>query len=166
MALGQENENPNRKFARNRPSLILLADRLTPGSWGRAPFMKPRLFSDFAEYQLFDQEGATWQGGLDRVLCMRAGHEDDAIIPRRWVDAARCYHPTSEQDIFIRVPQKMVFRPSLHYTQEFIIGISVYSCGIFCLDFERKPSFFIAPYYGFDALFLRDQPGLKHLKGS
>ena len=60
LATGQENENPNRCFAGNRPSSIILAKRLDPGHMGRllALYEAKIVFQGFAWYiNSFDQEG-------------------------------------------------------------------------------------------------------------
>jgi glucose-6-phosphate isomerase len=81
MAMGQENENPNRRFAGNRPSLILLADRLTPRIMGAllALYEAKIVFQGFCwNINSFDQEGVQLGKVLaNRVLtCMRAGRDD------------------------------------------------------------------------------------------
>jgi glucose-6-phosphate isomerase len=60
LATGQENDNPNRRFAGNRPSVILMADRLTPGTMGAllALYEAKVVFQGFVwNINSFDQEG-------------------------------------------------------------------------------------------------------------
>ena len=60
LAVGQEEENPNRRFAGNRPSSILLVDRLTPESMGAllALYEAKVAFQGFIwNINSFDQEG-------------------------------------------------------------------------------------------------------------
>jgi glucose-6-phosphate isomerase len=60
LALGREDENPNRFFAGNRPSLILLADRLTPKTMGAllALYEHRIVLQGFCwNVNSFDQEG-------------------------------------------------------------------------------------------------------------
>lgn len=60
LATGQPNENPNRCFAGNRPSAVLLADRLTPCAMGAllALYEAKVVFQGFVwNINSFDQEG-------------------------------------------------------------------------------------------------------------
>lgn len=60
LAVGQEEENPNRRFPGNRPSSILLADRLTPATMGAllALYEAKVVFQGFLwNINSFDQEG-------------------------------------------------------------------------------------------------------------
>ena len=81
MAMGQENDNPNRRFAGNRPSLILLADKLTPRIMGAllALYEAKIVFQGFCwNINSFDQEGVQLGKVLaNRVLAfMRDGQGD------------------------------------------------------------------------------------------
>lgn len=70
LAMGQENENPNKVFPGNRPSLMLLADKLTPYALGSllAFYEHKVAFQGFAwEINSFDQEGVQ----LGKVLAKR-----------------------------------------------------------------------------------------------
>lgn len=60
LATGQNNDNPNRRFAGNRPSSILLADRLTPKTMGALLALyeaKIALQGFLWNINSFDQEG-------------------------------------------------------------------------------------------------------------
>jgi glucose-6-phosphate isomerase len=60
MACGQESNNPNKYFAGNRPSSMLIADRLTPEAMGAllALYEAKIVFQGFAwNINSFDQEG-------------------------------------------------------------------------------------------------------------
>jgi glucose-6-phosphate isomerase len=60
MAVGQSNDNPNKKFPGNRPSCLLFADRLTPKVMGAllATYEAKIAFQGFAwNINSFDQEG-------------------------------------------------------------------------------------------------------------
>jgi glucose-6-phosphate isomerase len=60
LATGQESDNPNRRFAGNRPSSILMADRLTPRAMGAllALYEAKVVFQGFIwNINSFDQEG-------------------------------------------------------------------------------------------------------------
>jgi glucose-6-phosphate isomerase len=60
LASGQESDNPNRRFPGNRPSVLLLADRLTPGVMGAllALYEAKIVLQGFAwNINSFDQEG-------------------------------------------------------------------------------------------------------------
>jgi len=70
MARGQENENPNKRFPGNRPSVMLLADRLTPRIMGAllALYEAKIVFQGFCwNINSFDQEGVQ----LGKVLASR-----------------------------------------------------------------------------------------------
>ena len=70
MAMGQENENPNRRFPGNRPNLILLADRLTPKIMGAllALYEAKVVFQEFCWNIIsFDQKGVQ----LGKILVSR-----------------------------------------------------------------------------------------------
>jgi glucose-6-phosphate isomerase len=70
MAMGQENDNPNKRFPGNRPNLILLADRLTPTVMGAllALYEAKIVFQGFCwNINSFDQEGVQ----LGKVLAVR-----------------------------------------------------------------------------------------------
>jgi glucose-6-phosphate isomerase len=74
LAVGQKNENPNRRFAGNRPNSILLADQLTPLSMGAllAIYEAKIAFQGFIwNINSFDQEGVQ----LGKILANRLlGH--------------------------------------------------------------------------------------------
>jgi len=74
LATGQKNVNPNKRFAGNRPSSILIADRLTPRTMGAllALYETKVVFQGFAwNINSFDQEGVQ----LGKVLANRLlGH--------------------------------------------------------------------------------------------
>ena len=70
MATGQKHDNPNRRFAGNRPNSILVADRLTPRSMGAllALYENKIAFQGFCwNINSFDQEGVQ----LGKVLADR-----------------------------------------------------------------------------------------------
>jgi glucose-6-phosphate isomerase len=70
LATGQEHDNPNRRFAGNRPNSVLLADRLTPRSMGAllALYENKIAFQGFCwNINSFDQEGVQ----LGKVLADR-----------------------------------------------------------------------------------------------
>ncbi len=70
LATGQKNDNPNRRFPGNRPSSILLADRLTPETMGAllALYEAKIVFQGFLwNINSFDQEGVQ----LGKVLAGR-----------------------------------------------------------------------------------------------
>ncbi|MFC1523874.1 glucose-6-phosphate isomerase [Thermodesulfobacteriota bacterium] len=60
LATGKEDENPNRRFAGNRPNVLLMADRLTPYTMGSllALYEAKIVFQGFVwDINSFDQEG-------------------------------------------------------------------------------------------------------------
>ncbi|BHH81744.1 glucose-6-phosphate isomerase [Desulforhopalus sp. 52FAK] len=70
MAVGQESENPNKKFQGNRPSSLILANKLTPEVMGAllAVYEAKIVFQGFAwNINSFDQEGVQ----LGKVLAGR-----------------------------------------------------------------------------------------------
>ena len=70
LAMGQENENPARRFPGNRPNLVLIADRLTPKSMGAllALYEHKIAYQGFCwNINSFDQEGVQ----LGKVLATR-----------------------------------------------------------------------------------------------
>ncbi len=70
LAVGQEHDNPNKCFQGNRPSSVLLADKLTPKTMGRllALYEAKIVFQGFAwNINSFDQEGVQ----LGKVLATR-----------------------------------------------------------------------------------------------
>jgi glucose-6-phosphate isomerase len=80
MAIGQKNENPNKRFPGNRPNAILLANRLTPKVMGAllALYEAKIVFQGFCwNINSFDQEGVQLGKLLaNRVLdLMRHGQE-------------------------------------------------------------------------------------------
>ncbi|OGQ86012.1 MAG: glucose-6-phosphate isomerase [Deltaproteobacteria bacterium RIFOXYD12_FULL_56_24] len=86
LATGQANENPNRSFAGNRPSAVLMADRLTPYTMGAllALYEAKVVFQGFIwNINSFDQEGV--QLGkklagrlLDHLAARREGQDGAA----------------------------------------------------------------------------------------
>lgn len=85
LATGQEHDNPNRRFAGNRPSAILLADRLTPCTMGAllALYEAKVVFQGFMwNINSFDQEGVQLGKKLaGRLLDHFAGVRRDADFP-------------------------------------------------------------------------------------
>ncbi len=60
MAIGKEDENPNKRFGGNRPNVVLMGDRLTPRSMGAllALYEAKIVFQGFCwNVNSFDQEG-------------------------------------------------------------------------------------------------------------
>ncbi len=82
LALGKEDDNPNRRFSGNRPSLLLLADHLDPRSMGAllALYEARIVFQGFAwNINSFDQEGVQLGKLLaTRLLAAMAGGETAA----------------------------------------------------------------------------------------
>ena len=79
LAVGQDNANPNKRFAGNRPNSLLLADRLTPETMGAllALYENKVAFQGFAwNINSFDQEGVQ----LGKVLANRLL---DLMVARR-----------------------------------------------------------------------------------
>lgn len=81
LATGQPHENPNRSFAGNRPSAVLLADRLTPYTMGAllALYEAKVVFQGFIwNVNSFDQEGVQLGKKLaTRLLAHYAGLRQD-----------------------------------------------------------------------------------------
>lgn len=81
MAVGQKNDNPNRKFPGNRPSLILLADRLTPRVMGSllSLYEAKIIFQGFCwNINSFDQEGVQLGKVLaGRILALMQEEQED-----------------------------------------------------------------------------------------
>ncbi|HIJ91029.1 MAG: glucose-6-phosphate isomerase [Desulfobulbaceae bacterium] len=81
LATGQADENPNRCFAGNRPSTVLLADRLTPYAMGAllALYEAKVVFQGFIwNINSFDQEGVQLGKKLaTRLLAHYAGLRQD-----------------------------------------------------------------------------------------
>ena len=81
LATGQPNENPNRCFAGNRPSAVLIADRLTPYTMGAllALYEAKVVFQGFIwNINSFDQEGVQLGKKLaTRLLTHYAGLRED-----------------------------------------------------------------------------------------
>jgi glucose-6-phosphate isomerase len=70
MAMGQFSDNPNRNFPGNRPSCLLLADKLTPQVMGAllAVYEAKIVFQGFVwNINSFDQEGVQ----LGKILATR-----------------------------------------------------------------------------------------------
>ncbi|MBU3935949.1 MAG: glucose-6-phosphate isomerase [Proteobacteria bacterium] len=82
LATGQPHENPNRCFAGNRPSVVLLADRLTPYSMGAllALYEAKVVFQGFIwNINSFDQEGVQLGKKLaTRLLAHYAGRRKNS----------------------------------------------------------------------------------------
>jgi glucose-6-phosphate isomerase len=82
LATGQASDNPNRRFAGNRPSVVLMADRLTPHTMGAllALYEAKVVLQGFVwNINSFDQEGVQLGKKLaDRLLALlaedRRGH--------------------------------------------------------------------------------------------
>jgi glucose-6-phosphate isomerase len=81
MAMGQDNENPNRRFPGNRPNVILLAERLTPKVMGGllALYEAKIVFQGFCwNVNSFDQEGVQLGKILaGRVLALMRGERGE-----------------------------------------------------------------------------------------
>jgi glucose-6-phosphate isomerase len=93
LATGQTSENPNRVFPGNRPSVVIMADRLTPYSMGAlmALYEAKIVFQGFLwNINSFDQEGV--QLGkvlanrlLDHCVDAKSGSEtDETADPTGW----------------------------------------------------------------------------------
>lgn len=82
LAMGQESSNPNRRFPGNRPSVILLADRLTPKIMGAllGLYEAKIVFQGFCwNVNSFDQEGVQLGKVLaGRVLALMQGAREDS----------------------------------------------------------------------------------------
>ena len=82
LATGQPDANPNRRFAGNRPSSVLLADRLTPRTMGAllALYEAKVVFQGFVwNINSFDQEGVQLGKKLaNRLLAHFAGSSKEA----------------------------------------------------------------------------------------
>ena len=82
LATGHTDENPNRSFAGNRPSAVLLADRLTPYAMGAllALYEAKVVFQGFIwNINSFDQEGVQLGKKLaNRLLAHYAGLRQDS----------------------------------------------------------------------------------------
>ena len=90
LASGQHNDNPNRRFSGNRPSSLLLADRLTPYTMGGllALYEAKIVFQGFIwNINSFDQEGVQ----LGKVLANRLLDHFRALRNEQEVDQHR--HP-------------------------------------------------------------------------
>lgn len=79
LARGREHENPNKRFPGNRPSSLLIADRLTPYTMGGllALYENRIVFQGFCwNINSFDQEGVQLGKILaDRILSQLAGEQ-------------------------------------------------------------------------------------------
>jgi len=93
LAVGRDSDNPNRQFQGNRPSMILLAGRLTPQAMGSllAIYEAKIVFQGFVwNINSFDQEGVQ----LGKVLAtrvlerMRDGGKDAMDLETRFLEAA------------------------------------------------------------------------------
>lgn len=92
MAIGQKDDNPNRNFAGNRPSLLLLGEKLTPEVMGAllAAYEAKIVFQGFAwNINSFDQEGVQ----LGKILAkefidvMTGEKNDPRAIAAKWLTA-------------------------------------------------------------------------------
>ncbi len=96
LAGGQTNDNPNRRFAGNRPSTLLIADRLTPYSMGAllALYENKIAMQGFAwNINSFDQEGVQLGKVLaNRLLDHFAGRRDNAEYDGSGADPVRLGH--------------------------------------------------------------------------
>jgi glucose-6-phosphate isomerase len=81
LATGQPHENPNRRFPGNRPSAVILADRLTPRTMGAllALYEAKVVFQGFIwNINSFDQEGVQLGKKLaNRLLAHYVGLRQD-----------------------------------------------------------------------------------------
>lgn len=93
MAVGRPDENPNRNFAGNRPSMVLMAERLTPQTMGAllAIYEAKIVFQGFVwNINSFDQEGVQ----LGKILAtrilesMKGRVESGAEVEKRFLEAA------------------------------------------------------------------------------
>jgi glucose-6-phosphate isomerase len=93
LAIGKSSENPNRYFPGNRPSLVLIADRLDPTTMGAllAIYEAKIIFQGFAwNINSFDQEGVQ----LGKILAgkflkaMTGGTEGEDAVETRFLKAA------------------------------------------------------------------------------
>ena len=79
-ACGKDDENKNKKFDGNRPSSIIIGDKLTPETLGAilAHFENKVMFQGFAwNLNSFDQEGVQ----LGKVLAKKVlAHETDGAL--------------------------------------------------------------------------------------
>jgi glucose-6-phosphate isomerase len=79
-ATGKDDENPNKRFAGNRPSSIIIGDQLTPRTLGAllAHFENKVMFQGFAwNVNSFDQEGVQ----LGKVLAKKVlAHQTDGAL--------------------------------------------------------------------------------------
>jgi glucose-6-phosphate isomerase len=86
LATGQASDNPNRSFTGNRPSVVLMADRLTPHTMGAllALYEAKVVFQGFIwNINSFDQEGVQLGKKLaDRLLALLASQRGDQIAGR------------------------------------------------------------------------------------
>jgi glucose-6-phosphate isomerase len=92
LAAGQQSDNPNRRFEGNRPSVVLMADRLTPHAMGAllALYEAKVVFQGFIwNINSFDQEGVQLGKKLaDRLLTHFAGQRGDGAYDGAAADPA------------------------------------------------------------------------------
>jgi len=93
MAVGRSNTNPNKHFGGNRPSMILMAERLTPQTMGAllAIYEAKIVFQGFIwNINSFDQEGVQLGKILaTRILqCMKGGGDSGAELENRFLRVA------------------------------------------------------------------------------
>jgi glucose-6-phosphate isomerase len=86
LATGQASDNPNRRFAGNRPSIVLMADRLTPRTMGAllALYEAKVVFQGFIwNINSFDQEGVQLGKKLAyRLLGLIASQRQDKFAEK------------------------------------------------------------------------------------
>lgn len=102
LAVGRPDANPNKHFGGNRPSLILMAECLTPQTMGAllAMYEAKIVFQGFAwNINSFDQEGVQLGKILaTRILaCMKGGGERGAEVERRFLQAATTGFSTTRE---------------------------------------------------------------------
>lgn len=88
LATGKADENPNRRFAGNRPSLLLIAERLTPHVMGAllATYEAKIAFQGFTwNINSFDQEGVQLGKVLAKrfMACMKEGAKEPDSVEER-----------------------------------------------------------------------------------
>jgi len=93
LAVGRPDDNPNKHFAGNRPSMVLMAERLTPHTMGAllAIYEAKIVFQGFVwNINSFDQEGVQLGKILaTRILeCMKDKGESGVEVERRFLQAA------------------------------------------------------------------------------
>jgi len=90
LAQGQEHENSNKAFAGNRPSLLLIAEQLTPYTMGvlLALYENKIAFQGFCwNINSFDQEGVQLGKKLAGRILVELGAAQDGIGKKLTPDA-------------------------------------------------------------------------------